>query len=172
MYTVDTRDKVVQLGDVPQSSVGAPCPSIVAGEHHLSVAFFLEEALPGWDGSTVRVVGLDSQGEPAAVVRFSHPYASMFGPPNDEAFSGHPLASRGLTPYSAFEVMNSSWIRVLARMNAVHPHHSTKLFSTYRHFVLSFHDTTFECVAKGYSVEVSEGSVVDLVTKEAERLGQ
>ena len=57
-------------------------------------------------------------------------------------------------------------------MNAVHPYHSPELFSSYRHFVLSFHDTTFECVAKDYSVDVSKGSVVDLVAKEAERLGQ
>ena len=52
----------------------------------------------------------------------------MFGPPNDEAFDGHPLARRGLRPYGAFEVTHSSWIRQLEQMNSVHPHHSPPLF--------------------------------------------
>ena len=35
----------------------------------------------------------------------------------DEAFSGHPLAERGLQPYSTFEVLDSSWIRGLMKRN-------------------------------------------------------
>jgi hypothetical protein len=44
--------------------------------------------------------------------------AHTFGPSNDEAFSGHPLAARGLTPYGAFKIENSSWVRHLERMNS------------------------------------------------------
>ena len=55
--------------------------------------------------------------------RFEHCYAHMFGPPNDEALRGHPLAGRGLRPYAAFEIRQSSWLRRLERMNSVHPRH-------------------------------------------------
>ncbi|MBI2373929.1 MAG: hypothetical protein HYV07_08020 [Deltaproteobacteria bacterium] len=169
MYTIDRHDKVTELHDVPQSSVGAPCPIVLAGEGSLLVAYFVETTPAGWDGSTVRVVGADSA-EPAAIVRFTRPYASMFGPPNDEAFSGHPLAKRGLHPYGGFEVTGSSWIRGLEKMNAVHPYHRSEHFAVYRHFILAFHDTTFERVATGYSFEYASGPLNELVSREAAKI--
>jgi hypothetical protein len=167
VYLVDERDEVVELRELPQSSVGAPCPIVLAGEHSLSLFYFVQNTPPGWDGSTVRVVSPASAEEPAAIVRFSRPTASMFGPPNDEAFKGHPLATRGLQPYGAFEVHDSSWIRSLERMNSVHPQHRPEHFVSYRHFILAFHDTTFECVATGFDHVLASGPLNDLVAREA-----
>jgi hypothetical protein len=170
MYVSDGQDHVVGLTEFPRSNVGAPCPVVLATEHSLVVSFFLEDSPVDWDGTTVRVLGPDSPGEPAAVVRFHGPYAHFFGPPNDEALSGHPLAKRGLHPYGAFEVLHSSWVRALERMSSVHPYHRPERFAEYRHFVLSFHDSTFECVAKSYSHELGQGPLDELVAKEAARL--
>jgi hypothetical protein len=83
----------------------------------------------------------------------------MFGPPNDEAFAGHPLSVRGLTPYGVFEVKNSSWVRRLERMNSVHPRHKPERFARLKHFIFTFHDTTFECIAEGFECTRHEGSV-------------
>ena len=163
MYSVDHKDKVVEMHDAPQSSVGAPCPMILAGEGYLYLAFFLEDSRAGWNGSTVRVVGEDTSGEPVALVAFTHICAHFFGPPNDEAFSGHPLASRGLRPYGVFEVQDSSWIRTLERMNSVHPYHRPERFAALRHFIFAFHDTTFECIAQDFSSSVLEGSVAGVL---------
>jgi len=86
----------------------------------------------------------------------------MFGPPNDEAFSGHPLASRGLRPYSFYEIQDSSWIRKLEKMNSIHPYHNKEQFlENKKHYIFSFHDSTFECIAHGYKLEVSNGSMKD-----------
>ena len=117
MYDVDDQDRVIELTALPQSSVGAPCPVVLSDEHTTTVAFYLQETPDDMDGTTVRVLGPDSADEPLAIVRLSGCYATMFGPPNDEAFAGHPLAARGLKPYSMFRVESSSWIRRLARMN-------------------------------------------------------
>ena len=171
MYAIDHRDQVAELADVPHSSVGAPCPVVLSAEHFLIVAFFLQNAPACWDGTSARVVG-PASGEPAAVVRFARPYAHSFGPPNDEAFSGHPLAQRGLRPHGAFEVLSSSWVRALEKMNSVHPYHRGEQFASLRHFVLSFHDSTFECVAEGYSHERGEGPLGELLVKEAARLAE
>lgn len=165
MYSVDSKDTVVELTDAPQSSIGAPCPMILAGEHHLHLAYYLEDKSPDWDGATVRVVGEDATGERVALVEFTHAYAHMFGPPNDEAFDGHPLASRGLGPYRVHEVRNSSWVRRLERMNSVHPCHLAERFSRYRHFIFAFHDTTFECIAESFSFRVHNGSVADILNR-------
>jgi hypothetical protein len=82
----------------------------------------------------------------------------MFGPPNDEAFSGHPLAARGLKPYSVFEIEKSSWLRALVRMNSVHPYHKVERFADLRHWVFSFHDTTFECIASSFDIVLARGT--------------
>jgi hypothetical protein len=94
----------------------------------------------------------------------------MFGPPNDEAFSGHPLASRGLSPWIVQEVVCSSWIRGLERMNSVHPYHRREAFSAFRHFVFAFHDSTFECVAEDFSVSLMRGWVHDAVSRMAQTM--
>lgn len=159
MYTVDDRDIVVELTDVPQSSVGAPCPMVLASEGWLRLAYYLEQSDEDWDGKTVRMVSETTEGELCALVLFKGIRAHMFGPPNDEAFSGHPLASRGLGPYAVFEVQNSSWIRGLERMNSVHPSHSAARFRAYKHYVFAFHDSTFEAVAEGFELGIRNGSV-------------
>jgi hypothetical protein len=112
---------------------------------------------------TVKVLSEDPGGEPVALVSFTHPYAHMFGPPNDEAFEAHPLASHGLRPYAVFEVRDSSWIRNLDHMNSVHEYHRPESFAKYHHFVFAFHDTTFECVAETFSLSVHTGSVAQVL---------
>jgi len=159
MYVVTKTDRVREIAELPQSSIGAPCPMILVGENSLRIAYYLEEREKGWDGTTVRLLSPDQGNEPCAIVEFIMPYAHIFGPPNDEAFGGHPLAERGLRPYGAFEVEGSSWLSALERMNSVHPYHRPERFKKYRHFVLSFHDTTFECIAEGFTSTTSRGTV-------------
>ncbi len=164
MYAVDAQDMVKRMDDVPQSDIGAPMPMVSASENALAVAYFVPSPVPGWDGTSVRVV--TAQGvEAAACVRFVAPVAHLFGPPNDEAFAGHPLAARGLRPYGAFEVLHSSWIRSLERMNAIHPHHRPESYAELRHFILSFHDSTFECVARGYQSVLGHGPLESLLRR-------
>jgi len=159
MYTIDARDTVSERKDVPQSSVGAPCPFVLSSEQFVHLAYYVEDPTEGWDDKTVRVVDEHSEGESCALVRFTRAVAHIFGPPNDEAFSGHPLATRGLKPYAVFEVGSSSWVRTLERMNSVHRHHKPDRFARFKHYVFAFHDSVFECVAEGFEVSVHRGSV-------------
>jgi hypothetical protein len=163
MYSIDDKDAIIVLKDTPQSSVGAPCPMILATEHSLFLAYYLQNTPPDWDGTTVTLIDEQTVGEPVALVKFTQVRAHMFGPPNDEAFGGHPLAPRGLRPYSVNEVRDSSWIRRLERMNAVHPYHKPEHFSHLRHFVFAFHDTTFECIAGGFAISLQKGSVAAVI---------
>lgn len=160
MYSVDNKDKVIELKTLPQSSVGAPIPLVLSDEHTTIVAYYLQD-----DNYNP-----EFKNEPIAIVRFNHCLSVMFGPPNDEVFQGHPLASRGLSPYSFFQVENSSWLRILEKMNSVHPYHSHKLFEDYRHFILSFHDSVLECISEKYDYEVVEGPLLDVIDIMKEKL--
>lgn len=169
MYEVDGKDEVVELDDAPQSSVGAPTPIVLSDEGKVILAYHLENRAEDWDGTTIRIIRPTSE-EPLALVEFKWCYAFMFGPPNDESFAGHPLANRGLGPYAAYEVKNSSWIRRLERMNSVHRYHEPEKFWARRHLIFAFHDSVFECVADGFEVEEGFGSMEGIVPRMAEKL--
>lgn len=160
MYSVSTSDKPKRVFSAPQSSVGAPCPVIVAGEHTLRLAYYVEpERLSSqWTSARVRPARPGGSDELCAIATFDRAYAHMFGPPNDEAFAGHPLAARGLEPYSIFEVEESSWLHCLVQMNSVHPYHRAEQFEDFKHWVFSFHDTTFECIASSFTIALAHGT--------------
>jgi hypothetical protein len=146
MYSVDDRDSVVALSDIPRPEAGAPSPVVYASDGSLAVAYY---TTPG-DGAV-------------ALVSFTMPHIHLFGAPNDEALDGHPLYERGLSFYGAFEIRESSWIRSLERMNRVHMFHDTSRFAACRHFILTFHDTTFECVAQGYTTSIHQEDPAEVI---------
>ena len=90
---------------------------------------------------------------------------------DDEALHGHPLYDRGLRRYGAYELRHSSWVRALERMNRVHPRHSPERFARLRHYVFTFHDSTFECVAEGLQVAEHPGPLRRLLVEMQRRLG-
>lgn len=93
MYQVDDRDRVTVPPDLPQSSVGAPVPLVLSDGFRTVIAYLLQDTPASWDGTTARMVDRGTADEPIGIVRFDRCVAHMFGPPNDEAFTGHPLAS-------------------------------------------------------------------------------
>jgi hypothetical protein len=78
----------------------------------------------------------------------------IFGPPNEEAIAGHPLSGRGLHACGAFRVDRSSLVRTFERMNSVHRSHDPKVFEALTHYIFTFHDSTFECVAASFDATV------------------
>ena len=156
VHEIDDKDNVSEISVLPQSSVGSPFPVVVAREHDVLLSYCIETV---------------SEAETVAIVKFEGCYAHLFGPPNDEALSGHALYKRGLKPYSAFEIENSSWVKEYERMNSVHPRHDKDAFKKgKRHFIFTFHDSTFECIARDFKVEVTEvtkGKLMDTILKQS-----
>ena len=95
-YPVDQRDSVVALAELPTPTAGAGEPTLLANEDTLRIAYY--------------VYGGD---DAVALVVFSGVEAHYFGPPHVDAVDRHPLHSRGVDIYGAFEVHDSSWIRDL-----------------------------------------------------------
>ena len=91
----------------------------------------------------------------AALVTFSGLEAHYFGPPHVDAVERHPLRSRGVDIYGAFEVHDSSWIRELQQI-AGRRIEGVISFST-------FHDTTFECIARGFTTSMHGKHPVEII---------
>jgi hypothetical protein len=128
-------DDLVEL-DLPwHPNGGAPDPWILASDFEPTrVIYRVAESAP--------------TEEPFAVLRFPMCQIMKFGYPNDEALGGHPLYEKGLGAYSIFEVLNSSWDKLLSDQNLIpfpNPRPAERLS---RHFIVTFHESTFECLAE------------------------
>ncbi len=155
-----SHDEVVPLAGVPDQSPGSPLPLVVADDVRLLLAYLVPEG------------GLDpfDTNEQYGIVEFQSPYVHAFGPPSDETLHAHPLASRGLGRYGAYEVRRSSWVRRLEEFNRVHRRHDPKRFESLRHFVFTFHDNLFECVAKELRSTIWAGQREELIPYLGQRL--
>ncbi len=170
MYKIDRNDKVNAISSAPECDAGAPLPVVISDRHNLYLLYIVSEPDPSWDGSYITSISPNTEDTMIAIITFQKSYAHMFGPPNDESINGHPLYRRGLVPYGVFEIENSSWIRNLEKMNSVHPYHRKEKYQDYKHFIFSFHDSTFECIAKAFSVSTERGSIDSILTKVAQSL--
>lgn len=148
--------KIEQIKEKFEIDVGAPMPTILSNEHNLYLIFYIKNIDPSWEGKTVHVRTEKDDG--IVTIQFDRFAQFKFGNPNDEAIEGHPLYDLGLEPYSIQKVLESEWIKELIQMNAVHPSHQDKYFAKYEHFIFFFHDTCFEIIAEGYSVEEQSAS--------------
>jgi len=169
-YTPDDRDRVAWLDGLPQSDEGAALPVVLASDFRVFLVYLVQQSGEDLGGSGPMLVHADSEGLPVAVIEFLQPHAHLFGPPNDEAMFGHPLADRGLHPCGRFTVEHSSWIRAMERMNAVHPRHAPERFRRLSHYIVTFRDSTFECAANDLTASLHRGSLRSVVAEIAARL--
>jgi hypothetical protein len=87
------------------------------------------------------------------IIEFERCSLTKFGYPNDEALAGHPLYDKGLGAYRVFRVCNSSWIKQMTEQNRVSFPKTPD--SNKSHFIFTFHDSTFECIANGLTAALS-----------------
>lgn len=146
-------------------NVGAPLPFLLCTDNQTVLTFYVDEPDPNWDGTTVKLVDpASSTPVSLCVVTFGNCASAKLGHPNDEAQSGHALAKRGLEGYTAQIVRNSPWIAEVAKTNSVHPYDDPERWRSLNHYIFWFHDSTFECLAESYDVEVTTetmGSLLD-----------
>lgn len=135
--TPDEQIFPLDLGLVPEP--GAPLPVLLMGQRTFLVFYIWHDP------------------EEIAIIEWKHCRTALLGYPNEEALEGHRLASRGIGGMryanDVLEVINSGWIAAMEQANRAHPQHKPALFADDRHFIVLFHDDTFECVADDYAVE-------------------
>jgi hypothetical protein len=150
---------------------GAPLPHLLRNDHRCLLTFYVREPDPAWDGTSVTMKDPGSgQAESLALVEFAGCVSARLGSPNDEVFGGHPLSGKGLDGYTAQEVLNSRWLAELEAINSVHRCYDPARWRRRHHYVLWFHDTTFECVAESFQVERYRESMADLLARACRRL--
>lgn len=134
---------------------GAPLPVMLVSDQKTLLLFRVRVPNPAWDGSYATPVGLgDPESERLALAEFTRCASAKLGAPNDEVFHGHPLYGRGFEGGRALKVMDSPWLQELRSINEVHSEFRSDAWARRTHFILPFHDSTFECVAESFTVDV------------------
>jgi hypothetical protein len=96
-------------------------------------------------------------------IRFDGCLLAKFGYPGQGALSGHPLYDRGLNGYGLYEVLDSSWTRLLAEQDKISsPKESWPPFPV-RHFVATFTDAIFECLCGSVRGRATNMSVAEIL---------
>jgi hypothetical protein len=101
-----------------------------------------------------------------ALVEFSSCLVTRFGYPNDEAWSAIPR-TKGLS-YGIFEVQESEWKEELVHLNRFGFPATPQLGG--RHFLLLFHDSSFECIADDIRLELTDEPYERVFGRIGERL--
>jgi len=133
---------------------GAPTPYLLRNDNKTFLCYYLKEELPGWDGTWVKIVNPVEVNGLVAVVEFKTCFTAKLGAPNDEVLHGHPLFGKGLDFYSPSIIKNSTWVKELENINKVHWGYNPLVWAKLNHYFFPFHDTTFECLAYGFTVTV------------------
>lgn len=128
----------------------APMPHVLASEGQTYLMYVVQEDA-NWDGTSAKLS--------IALVNFIDCYAWKYGGPNVDVLSGHPLWGRGLEPNAAHVIAHSRWLAQEEKINQVHPNYNPDRWKTWKHYLLSFRDETFECVASDYQIELFRASL-------------
>ncbi|MFB9077974.1 hypothetical protein ACFFLS_04810 [Flavobacterium procerum] len=151
--------------------VGAPIPHVFSNGYELFLIYYLAQNDPKWDGTYVNVIDINSSASHSiALITFEHVVHHAFGAPNDEVINGHPLYEHGLEAHTAHEIIHSSQISKLEKINAVHSCYAPDYWKKLKHYAFTFHDEMFECIARGYKAEVFNTSFKEVVFMATERL--
>lgn len=149
--------------------VGAPCPHLLVNDYKAFLIFYLSVPNPTWDGTYVTAASTSSEAS-LALVEFERCKSAKLGGPNDEVLWGHPLSGRGLESYTAQMVHNSIWLAELEKINSVHRYYSHDHWIDLKHYIFWFHDSTFECLANSYTVELFDEPLDELLARTVKRL--
>jgi hypothetical protein len=152
-------------------STGAPLPHLFVDDDRALLAFLVDVPDPAWDGTNpVPKSPAGNEPETVAVVEFDRCVSAKLGSPNDEALAGHPLYGKGLEFYAAQQVINSRWLKEIEAINSAHPMYRHSFWSDLKHFIFWFHDSTFECLAESFQVEVHRMRMRDLLSRMVDHL--
>jgi hypothetical protein len=147
--------QLIEIKGLFEMDPGSPSPIILSNDNELFLSFYAEK-----DGSfeephqrnTIYDTGI-------IVLKFYSFLKYSFGVPSNETIQGHPYFKLGLNSFSFYELKNSDLIRSLQNIDKIHPYYNAEDWKDYKHFILTFHDNMFECVAKSFEIAEENTSI-------------
>ena len=136
---------------------GAPSPTIISNDTELFISFYVDKptaSLEPQERNVIYDIGIIG-------IKFKLYLKYTFGLPGNETLQSHPYNKLGIRSFSFYELNNSNLIRELEGIDKMHPYYDAKKWRTYKHYVLTFHDNMFECIAKDFEIREENTSLYD-----------
>jgi hypothetical protein len=130
----------------------------------VKLVYILSEPDPAWDGTYANVVSAEDV-SPLAIVHFHRCFGVKLGSPNDEVLHGHPLYGKGLCAYAAHTIAHSRWLAEVQKTNSVHSLYKPETYARLRHYLLAFHDETFECLSESVVIQTVRDSLSSVLRR-------
>ncbi len=86
------------------------------------------------------------------LIQFENVFIQKFGYPNDEGLHQHNYYKNGLSFYHSHLVEESDWIKERNDKRSVNKVTGQNYLDGYSHYILTFQENTFECIAKKYTL--------------------
>ena len=147
--------KLIEIKGLFEMDTGAPSPMIISNDSELFVAFYANKertsAIP-----KERNIRYDTG---IFVMKFKGYLKFTLGLPGEETISGHPYRRLGMKSYSFYELKKSDLIKSLQKIEKVHPRYNSENWNMYKHYIITFHDNMFECVAQDFEIREENESI-------------
>lgn len=147
--------KKLDVGFMPEAAISGAV--LLQSEHSAYLIFNAMKPVIG--SSRYKDAGL-------AICRFPGFSITKFGYPNDEAWSSIPR-TQGLE-YGIYEVLNSEWAQEITRLNRYAFPNTPD--SRGRHYLILFHDSSFECIAGEIQSELTDKPLLDVLNGLSQRI--
>lgn len=151
---------MIKLLDDISIDPGASSPRIICSDDILFILFYTKEEITE---DHIEPKGRNTfQQSQISIIRFDHYFSHKYGLPNDETFHHHTLYSKGLKFYRGQYARDSHWLKETIKTMSSHPYFDKSSIEGLKHYIFSFKEGTFECLATGYEIAIKEGILFDL----------
>jgi hypothetical protein len=147
--------ELIEIKGLFEMDSGSPLPIILSNDNELFISFYAERN-GGFDEPHQRNSIYDTG---IVVLKFKSFLKYSFGLPSNETIQGHPYFKLGLNSFSFYELKSSDLIYSLQKIEKVHPYFNPEKWKEYKHYILTFHDNMFECVAKEFEIAEENTSI-------------
>ncbi|SFB86217.1 hypothetical protein SAMN05421780_101798 [Flexibacter flexilis DSM 6793] len=152
--------ELVEIKGLFEMDFGSPSPTILSNDNELFIAFYADKqsssTIPQ-ERNTIYDTGIFA-------LKFKAFLKYTFGLPGDETIQGHPYSKLGMKSYSFYELRNSDLIKSLQDIEKIHPNYNPEKWKMYKHYILTFHDNMFECIAQDFEIREENTSLYNQAT--------
>lgn len=159
--------ELIEIKGLFELDYGAPSPTILSNDNELFIAFYADKestsTIPQ-ERNTIYDTGIFS-------LKFKRYLKYTFGIPGNETIHGHPYSKLGMQSCTFYELRNSDLIKSMQDIEKIHPDYNPEKWKMYKHYILTFHDNMFECIAQDFEIREENTSLYTQATKILNELG-
>jgi hypothetical protein len=152
--------ELIEIKGLFEMDCGAPSPTIISDDNELILTFYSDQEATSPVPQERNVV----YDRGVIVLKFYAYQTYSFGLTGNETIHGHPYSKLGMRSYSFYEMRDSDLIKSLQEIQKVHPFYNAESWKTCKHYILTFHDNMFECIADYFEIRETNTSLYNQVS--------